>query len=289
VLEVDAAHTAQLAELAPTVDGKADTTRLTEIQLRDLAERFRFQKIVFEAARKLFEGETSAWRGASDFLLGQLIQIVEQFIRSDRLSIRPTLFAQSELHRRVLLALNMSRIVQHLKFAIREANTESSELVLDENWPIRSTGDMRPWYTSRPCEPTRRSHISHCVYDQSWEASEAHWLDHRDMTDMVAAWAKNDHLGFEIRYIYAGGVARYRPDFLIRLRDGRILVLEVKGQDTPRDQAKRQALAEWVEAVNVDGRFGQWCCDVSFAPGDVLDILARNCRHYCSGAAVRER
>jgi len=275
VLEMDAAHTVQLAELAPTVDGKADTTKLTEIQLRDLAERFRLQKIVFEAGRKLFEEELSAWRGTPDFLLGQLIQIVEQFLRSDRLSITPHLFAQSDLHRRVLLALNMTRVVQHVKTALREANTESRELVLDENWPIRSTGDMRPWHTSRPCEPTRRSHISHCVYDQSWEAAEAHWLEHRDTAPIVAAWAKNDHLGFEIRYVFAGGVAKYRPDFLIRLHDGRILVLEVKGQSTPRDDAKRQALKEWVDTVNADGRFGRWCCDVSFSPGDVLDILQR--------------
>ena len=28
-----------------------------------------------------------------------------------------------------------------------------------------STADTRPWFTSRPCEPTKKSHISHCVYD----------------------------------------------------------------------------------------------------------------------------
>ncbi len=276
ILPIDAAHIAQIAELAPTVAGKPDTSRITEIQLRDLAERFRLQKLVFDAARKVFEEETPAWRGSKDFLLGQLIQLVEQFLRSDRLRITPNLFAQSDIHRRVLLALSISRIVQHVKAAVRENNMESQQLVLDENWPIRSTGDMQPWYTSRPCEPTKRSHISHCVYDGTWETAEARWLDRRDTADMVAAWAKNDHLGFDIRYIYAGGVAKYRPDFLIRLHDGRVLVLEVKGQDTPRDRAKRQALMEWVQAVNEDGRFGQWCSDVSFWSSDVLDILARH-------------
>ncbi|MGB7159141.1 MAG: DEAD/DEAH box helicase family protein [Tepidisphaeraceae bacterium] len=278
VLEIDAAHIAQLAELAPTVDGKADTTKVTEIQLRDLAEKFRYQKLIFETARKLFEEETPAWRGSPDFLLGQLIGLVETFLHSDRVSITPNLFAQSDLHRRVLLALSMSRIVQHLKIAIREGNTQSRQLVLDENWPIRSTGDMRPWFTSRPCEPTKRSHISHCVYDSTWEAAEAHWLDHADTADRVAAWARNDHLGFEIRYIFAGGVSKYRPDFLIRLRNRRVLVLEVKGEDKPRDLAKRAALTEWVEAVNADGRYGQWCRDVSYSASDVLDILTKHAR-----------
>jgi type III restriction enzyme len=278
VLEIDAAHIAQLAELAPTVDGKADTTRVTEIQLRDLAEKFRYQTLIFETARKLFEGEAPSWRGSADFLLGQLIGLVETFLHSDRLSIMPNLFAQSDLHRRVLLALSMSRIVQHLKTEIREANTQSRQLVLDENWPIRSTGDMRPWFTSRPCEPTKRSHISHCVYDSTWESAEAHWLDHTNTADMVAAWARNDHLGFEIRYIFAGGVSKYRPDFLIRLRNRRVLVLEVKGEDKPRDLAKRAALKEWVEAVNTDGRYGQWCRDVSYSASDVLDILTKHAR-----------
>jgi type III restriction enzyme len=278
LLQIDAAHITQLAQLAPTVDGKADTTKVTEIQLRDLAEKFRYQKLIFEAARKLFEEETPAWRGSPDFLLGQLIHLVEEFLKSSRLSIAPDLFAQSDLHRRVLLALSMSRIVQHLKTAIREGNTQSQQLVLDENWPIRSTGDMRPWFTSRPCEPTQRSHISHCVYDSSWEAAEAHWLEHRDTNNIVAAWARNDHLGFEVRYIHAGGVSKYRPDFLIRLRNGRSLILEVKGQNTPRDMAKRDALKEWIEAVNADGRFGEWCSDVSYSASDVLDILARHAR-----------
>lgn len=279
VLEINAAHIAQIAEMAPTVDGKADASQVTEIQLRDVAEKFRLQKVVFEAARKLFEEEAPPWRGSKEFLLGQLIQLVDQFIRSDRLSIMPNLFAQSDIHRRVLLALSISRIVQHVRMVVREGNTESRQLVLDENSPIRSTGDMRPWYTSRPCEPTKRSHISHCVYDDSWEAAEARWFDRTETSEMISAWAKNDHLGFEIRYIYAGGVAKYRPDFLIRLHDGRVLVLEVKGRETPRDEAKRQAMSEWVKAVNADGRFGQWCNDVSYSPSDVLDILTLHAKN----------
>lgn len=276
VLEIDAAHIAQLAELAPTVDGKADTSRVTEIQLRDLAEKFRYQTLIFETARKLFEEEAPSWRGSRDFLLGQLIRLVEDFLQSPRLSIMPNLFAESDPHRRVLLALSMSRIVGHVKSAVREGNTESRRLVLDEGAAVRSTGDMRPWHTSRPCAPTKRSHVSHCVYDSTWEAYEAYRLDHPDSAAMVSAWARNDHLNFEVRYLFAGGISKFRPDFLVRLHDGRVLVLEVKGRDTLRDKVKREALDEWVEAVNADGRFGQWCWDVSFAPGDILDILRRH-------------
>ena len=146
------------------------------------------------------------------------------------------------------------------------------KLVLDRQRPIRATGDMLPWYTSKPCGETEKSHVNKCVFDSTWEASEAFALD-RD--PHVVAWAKNDHLGFEIHYVFQGLVRKYRPDFLVRLTSGATLVLEVKGQDTPQDRAKRAALAEWVAAVNEHGGFGRWTWGVSFSPGDVAAVVAR--------------
>lgn len=208
--EIDAAQIPLIAQMAPTVDGKADYTRVSEIRLHELAERFRYQKTIFRAARMPFEGASESWHGWPDFLLGQLIGLVEPFIRSDHIAITPALFAQSDLHRRVLLSPSMSRIVQHVRGAIVSSCTESRALVLDDR-PIRSTGDMRPWHTSRRSEATRRSHIHRCVYDSTWEASEAHTLDHEDQEDVVAAWARNDHLGFEVRYLQAAASPSFAP------------------------------------------------------------------------------
>jgi type III restriction enzyme len=92
----------------------------------------------------------------------------------------------------------------------------------------------------------------------------------------ASAWAKNDHLGFEILYIYRGVVRKYRPDYLIRMASGRMLVLEVKGQDDEQNQTKRDFLEQWVKAVNGHGGFGEWSCDVSRNPGDIKDILAKH-------------
>ena len=85
---------------------------------------------------------------------------------------------------------------------------------------------------------------------------------------------KNDHLGFEIVYIFKGVVRKYRPDFLIRLANGTHLILEVKGQDVPEAKAKHNALGEWVAAINAQGGFGGWNWHVSFNPSDVDDKLA---------------
>ena len=84
---------------------------------------------------------------------------------------------------------------------------------------------------------------------------------------------KNDHLGFEIMYVHKGVVKKYRPDFLIRLTTGKMLVLEVKGQDTQQNRTKREFLDEWVRAVNHHGRFGEWAWDVSHDPSDLAEIL----------------
>jgi len=202
-----------------------------------------------------------------------VVRLSEQFVRSDKITIVPGLFERDELRRRLIITLNMTRVVQHLWEAIRFENTEKFEPIFDRERPIRSTGDMGTWYSGRPCERTARSHINFCVYDSTWEASESFELDHNSE---VAAWVKNDHLGFEVVYTYQGVVRKYRPDFLIRLKSGHTLVLETKGKDTDQDKTKRAFLAEWSNAVNAHGGFGFWSWDVSINPGDVKDIIVRH-------------
>jgi type III restriction enzyme len=192
-------------------------------------------------------------------------------LRSNRIEISPPLFFQDELRRRIVLTLNMTKVVQHIWEAIRQENTQTLAPVFDSEHPIRSTGQMRTWYTGKPCEYTKRSHVNFCVYDSTWEASEAFTLDHNPNVD---AWVKNDHLGFEILYVHKGVVRKYRPDFLIRLQNGRTLVLEVRGRDSQQDQTKRRFLDEWVKAVNEHDGFGRWAWDVSQDPGDLEGILA---------------
>jgi type III restriction enzyme len=152
-------------------------------------------------------------------------------------------------------------------------NTETLEPVFDQARPIRSTGDMGAWYTGRPCERTVHSHINVCVYDSTWEASEAFALDHSEDVD---AWVKNDHLGFEVLYVYRGVVKKYRPDFIVRMKSGEHLTIEVKGMDTEQDRVKRRALNDWVNAVNAHGGFGIWHWAVSHNPGDIHDILRKH-------------
>ena len=272
-LQLNASETASLAELAPLVDGEPDVARVRAIDLENLARVQRTQRIVFQTAADVYKQMQPDWKGGDAVLLGELVRLVEAFIRSDRIRILPTLFERDELRRRLMITLNMTRVIQHIWEAIRFENTERLELILDQDQPVRSTGEMATWYTGRPCTRTRRSHINVCVHDSSWEAAEAFELDHNPA---VTAWVKNDHLGFEILYIHNGVVRKYRPDFIIRMDSGVHLVLEVKGQDSAENRTKRRFLDEWVNAVNAQGGFGRWAWDVSLDPGDIKDVLARH-------------
>lgn len=270
VLELNAKDTPTLAELAPVVDGKPDVSKITTIDLETLGKKFRLQRIVFETARDVYDQMAPSWKADKNYLLVQVINLVEKFIQFDKVRFAPLLFQQDELRRRILLTLNMNKIVQHIWEAIRFENTESLEPIFDTDRPIRSTGDMRTWYTGKPCEHTKKSHINMCVFDSTWEASEAFELDRNGN---VTAWVKNDHLGFEILYVFQGIVHKYRPDFIIQLKNGNYLVLETKGQDTPKDRTKRAFLDEWTNAVNQQGGFGKWLWAVSKDPTDVKQIL----------------
>jgi type III restriction enzyme len=270
---LDAYETPTLAELAPIIEGKPDVTKITEISLRELGERFRIQKIVFTAASDIYEQMKKTWKGNREYLLAQVIRLVEKYIESDKIRIDPPLFNQDALRRRIVITLHMSSVAEHLKQALHFENTEALVPVFDTERPIRTTGDMLPWYTGKACEHTVRSHINLAVFDSRWEASEAFELDRNPA---VAAWVKNDHLGFEITYSFKGIIRKFRPDYLVRLANGIMLVLEVKGQDNQEQQTKRQFLDEWVRAVNSHGGFATWASDVSRQPTDIHEILARH-------------
>jgi type III restriction enzyme len=118
------------------------------------------------------------------------------------------------------------------------------------------------------------------VGDSSWEGHAANVFE---KSGDVLAYAKNDHLGFQIQYLWAGSRRRYIPDFLVKYTNGKMLALEIKGTDSPQNKAKRDAMAEWVEAVNEIGGFGIWSWGVAFDPGQIQDIIVS---HFCGETRI---
>lgn len=274
-LEIDGSKVDTTAELAATLDGKA-AGNMSKIDLQEIAERYRPQHVVFRASSEIVDKLSGQWEGKSKLeLLPKVISLTESFMNSGKIHYT-SLLDQEPIRKKVLLMMNMNTIVQHIADAILfgSESIESTELVFDKENVIRSTADMPTWYTKRESEPIGKSQISHMVADGGWEMAVSRKLDaDSGIGKYVTSWVKNDHLGFEIPYMWGGKTRQYIPDFIIKLTNGKTMVLEVKGVDTPQNQRKRKFLDEWIKAVNADARFGDWCWGVMFDPSELDNVI----------------
>lgn len=192
-------------------------------------------------------------RGLSDGF-AKLAPKVQEYIESVGFS------GQAELDdKRVLLALNHPPTTNALlEVFVRGINQISvkQHRVEDERDPIL-VSRTRPFVTRRQtfADP-RRSVFNHVPGDSDLEFDFARWLDRR--SEDVAAFAKNESaVGFRLDYIsYSGGIRHYYPDFVVRLADGDMMVIETKGLET-------------VEVPRKDARVTQWCRDVTALTGRV--------------------
>lgn len=272
MLRLNAADVMQIAEIAPTIDGKPNLSGITEIRLRELAERQRFGRIAFQTAVEVYQKMKPGWKGTDEILIAQVIELADRLLRSDRIVIEPPLFNNDEMRRRVVCTLKMQTIIDHMWQAIVQQNHEDIEPVFDSDHPVRSTGEMRPWQTRRPNDPTKKSHVSHVVYDSTWESTATFALEH---SDAVAAWVKNDHIGFVVHYVHKGSRRKYTPDFLVRLSNGHMLVLEIKGEPGDISKAKHHAMQQWIKAVNHHGGFGTWHFAEAKNPAEVTGVVEK--------------
>ena len=132
--------------------------------------------------------------------------------------------------------------------------------------PEGDTSSVR-FLTRKAVYETKKSEISHVVLDgqggNTWEQLVAASLE---LEDGVAAYVKNDHLGFTIPYVHKGRTHSYLPDFLVRLVRRpddvvRTLIIEVSGgQKSPGPTTEKADTARnsWCTAVNNHGGYGRW-------------------------------
>lgn len=260
------------AELAAIIAGKPNPAALSEIDLEEIAEKFRLQSIIFRVASTIYNSEKKPnWKGSTETFLIQLISNIEKFIYSNKIVIKDPVFNQNELKKRVLIMLNMNKVVQHIWNEIRLVNTEALTPIFDKENPIRSTSDIRTWWTSKRNEAFGKTHINFVVIDSTWEYLEAKTIN---KSNLIKSFVKNDHLNFVIYYNHQGVIRRFFPDFICEMTNGEYLIIETKGQDDEQNKTKRIYLDEWCKAINEHGGFGNWKWAVSFHPNDVQKIIA---------------
>ena len=271
-LEIDPYESITKAELAAIISGKANPKVKSAIGLEQIAEDTRIQSIVFRIASTIYNSEKRHdWKGSKEIFLAQVVRIVEQFIDSDKIQIKNDLFHQDDSKRKILIILNMNKIVQHIWSAIRSDNTEKLTPIFDKE---------NQFALQKMCElgiranlvNGQRNHTSAIVF---MIAVGKQVKPTFDKSDLVESFVKNDHLGFTILYNHKGVIRKFYPDFILRLANCDYLVLETKGVDSQQNQTKREYLNEWINAVNNHGGFGKWHWAVSFHPSDIEGLVKK--------------
>ena len=197
-----------------------------------------------------------------EFSMQQILDIVETFLHSNKFRIEPKSFQEDETRRKIAIMMGMEQIVRKVFSAITHQN--STELtILYKNPKYRSTKDAIEWRTAKETKPFKKTHMNLCVFDSTWEAAHARELDRNRY---VAAWVKNDHLGFEVPYVHSGALRVYIPDFIVKLANDEYLILEVKGLKKSKDESKWDFMETWTKAVSQDKDNGKWHFAVSQDP-----------------------
>lgn len=258
------------AGMAEVLDGKPRPDTITYIDLEKLNKEIRMQTIIFRAAKDVYLEMRDSWVGDMRFLLTQIIKLTEEFICRNKICV---VNEDNELRKRMTILFNMYSVVRHVCDAIKEESVLSKQIFLNPQDPIKSTRMMKMWYTKKHTEYAMKNHINLAVYDNSWETATGNELERNNH---VLSWVKNNHIGFVIKYTYKGTIHNYYPDFIIKLKNNVMLVLEIKGQDNEQNKIKRQYLKRWVDAVNEDGNYGTWSSDVAFRQTEVRGIISKH-------------
>lgn len=146
------------------------------------------------------------------------------------------------------------------ELAATKAVIESFKKAINE-LTVRTKGDaeIRDTINLRQTRPfvvkdqgylmAKKSIFNRVIGDSPFELRFASFLE--DCSD-VAAYAKNYlAVHFKLDYVKANGdISNYYPDFLVKLADGRIVVVETKGQVDEDVPLKMARLRQWCEDLN---------------------------------------
>jgi len=254
------------------------------------------QTIQFEIARRItdqLDGDPNTGRSskkqrvlglqARHQLFPQVLRIVNEYVAS-RVDFRGCHPCELGLEKYVM------RLVERLGSNIMPDTTQGEPPlipILNRYKPIGTTAEV-DFKTVRPCHGTQRSHINQVVLDTDmWEAAAAFRLENLALRGIVECYARNDHLGLVIPYEYQGVDHGYEPDFIVRLSNGLLVLLEVKGFMDDQTRQKHAAAVKWATAVNNWGELGQWAFHANFDPQTVESELTELAARGVGASAVK--
>ena len=224
-------------------------------------ETTHLQAIEFAIARQVLESlltssEKQMQHRSRQQLFPQVLRFVKEFVATK-------VDFNGQDKRELWLDTYKQLITERLCTAIEPAGENGLPPIvpiLNRYQPFGSSADVN-FTTTRPCQSTLFSQLNQVVLDSPvWESSAAYTLELMALkkNPLIECYVRNDQMGFLIPYQYQGLSHFYEPDYLVRLKDGRMLIVEVKGQEPDQAQAKHDAANQWVRAVNYCDKMGCW-------------------------------
>ncbi len=250
-----------LVETAPMVSGKPKLDMISQIKLDELYQTHRLQKLKLQAAARIHSELKSEWKADAGSQISQILNLFDQFISSKFLEIISPNNKNKDKINKLVIALNSQKIVNHLIKFVKRSSINIPNIHLDPVKKVKSTSDMKTFYTSKLTLPIKKSNISHAVIDNSLNLEGKICAElERDRIPNLLSWFKNDRIGFEIYYSHKGKSKTYFPDFIIKFKNDNYVILETKGlkRDKDKESEKIENVKEWIKAVNHTGSYGKW-------------------------------
>lgn len=224
---------------------------------------FRLQRVAYEIAKRLVKTHLKVDDRSRPWLFPDVVGICREWLTTC-VDVEPGYSIG-----RLMITEWQAEAAEAINDEIARASGDRRERLRPILRPLDSVGSTArvSFATRKVVEATVKSEVSHVTLDgiggNTWEQLLAGACE-RD--DRVAAYSKNDHLGFVIPYVHKGRSHSYLPDFLVRLaqRDGdevRTLIVEVSGGQKspgPTIEKARTARNQWCASVNNRGGFGRW-------------------------------
>ena len=137
--------------------------------------------------------------------------------------------------------------------AINDLSIEEQRVALEPQ-SIR-VSNTNAFTTTRDCIDGAKTVFNIVPCDSLLEADFAAFLESEDAVDVLAYFKNETAVHFDIEYQgVAGGLRRYRPDFVVRVGDGVTYLVETKGQED-------------LEVERKDLRAKRWCQDAAALTG----------------------
>ena len=229
----------------------------------------RIQELAFAVARRLLDVHLSSGEsGTGDrrpWLFPQLVRLCVEWIDL-HVTVEPG-YSFDSLRLTEAQADLADRVYGSLTSVTGERRPRMRPLLRAFD-PVGHTGAVL-FATRKTLVATEKSEVSHVTLDgkdgNTWEQILA--LECERPGARIAAYVKNDHLGFTIPYIHKGKAHAYIPDFLLRLERAegedfdRTLIVEVSGglkSPGPTHVKADTARNSWCTSVNNHGGFGRW-------------------------------